>query len=86
MTRTSPSNRIPIRRWRRINAGRVLVGCPSCHTEAVLQHTIDDKGNLHPSLICPCCDFHYFARLEGYGPDVSTGPDISEADKAADGQ
>lgn len=46
----------------------VRVGCPGCGGLASLDdHTIDEHGNVEPSLVCPYrCSFHESVTLGGW--------------------
>jgi hypothetical protein len=46
------------------------IGCPICGCHARLNHTIDAKGIVTPSLVCPHkgCTFHEWGELEGWAP------------------
>ena len=54
--------------WWPLLPNGTLVTCPSCGATAALDHTVDDEGNVSPSLVCPAdgCGFHEFVRLEGW--------------------
>lgn len=60
--------------WRGAIAGDVrtaTASCPKCGKVASLSgHTIDDAGQVTPSLVCPYldCDFHEYIQLEGWTP------------------
>lgn len=47
---------------------QTFVRCGACGTTLALNHKVDD-GNVSPSIVCPIggCNWHVFARLEGYG-------------------
>lgn len=45
------------------------LGCPGCHYGAVLDHEIDAKGRVSPSVACPNCSYHESGVvLEGWVP------------------
>lgn len=53
----------------------VVIHCPSCGKHGTIhqpgdpdRHTIDEHGNVHPSLVCPHggCQFHEWGKLEGW--------------------
>lgn len=49
--------------------GRVVfIRCPECKEKARTDHSVDDFGNISPSVVCPFegCDFHDYVRLEGW--------------------
>ena len=49
--------------------------CPSCGRRMSIAsrvHSVSEDGTLAPSLVCPyACDFHVFARLDGWVPGES---------------
>lgn len=57
--------------WKAASGGAAIVQCPDCGRcfgvgPGVSQHEIDHNGNVHPSVICPRCDFHEFMHLDGW--------------------
>jgi hypothetical protein len=63
----TPMDEIPASDWRRWR-GRVLVRCPGCREELPLDHTVRDDGLIEPSLDCPNCPYHAYAKLVGWTP------------------
>lgn len=57
------------------------VCCPNGHISSLSDHTIDDKGKVHPSLICPWpgCDFHEDVKLDGWNPVQNNAPEDGDA-------
>ena len=46
-----------------------LMSCPECGKIAALSdHTIEEDGSVHPSVVCPRdnCTFHKHIQLEGW--------------------
>lgn len=44
-----------------------LVGCPGCDgTISLRRHEIDPDGVVTPSVVCPLCGWHDYARLKGW--------------------
>lgn len=63
-----------IKKWRLADADdkkfKAFVWCPSCELRSgIVGHTIDTKGKLSPSFVCPHdgCDFHDNVQLDEYG-------------------
>lgn len=58
-----------------------IVSCSRGHvgTAAPHIHTINADGSLNPSWVCPryACDWHVFARLEGWLADPPAYPDVN---------
>lgn len=57
--------------WHAVLDGKpsAIVTCPSCGGHGGLHdHSVDDEGNVTPSLVCPhgSCTFHDFVRLDGW--------------------
>ena len=59
------TERAVVHSWRRWEHG-VIVRCPQCENECPLDHTVDAKGNVDPSLNCPNCPYHETVRLVGW--------------------
>ena len=58
---------------------RILICCPECGTTGMLPHRIDEKGGVHPSILCSTkgCTFHTQPNtLEGW--DLGERPDTKE--------
>lgn len=51
--------------WKKFGSS-VIVTCPQCKKKAALDHTIEEDGDVNPSLICPFCGYHKFIKLEGW--------------------
>lgn len=67
-------SRTLITEWHAWFAGslrRVEVECPKCEEKYVLDHNIDEQGNISPSLDCPTedCDFHEMCQLTHWPKD-----------------
>lgn len=47
---------------------KAIINCPECTTDISIrsEHTINNTGHVHPSLVCPVCDFHEFVKLEDW--------------------
>lgn len=45
----------------------VRVRCPKGHV-GILDHSVAADGTVSPSVECQSCDWHVFARLEGWPP------------------
>lgn len=59
---------------------RVQVECPKCEERYLLDHKIDDHGNISPSLDCPTedCDFHEHCQLSHWTLDPRDAFDNTE--------
>lgn len=64
----------------RFPSGRTaIISCPKCGFSASLRdHSIDDNGDVNPSLVCPGegCGFHEWITLAGWEP--LPGHELSE--------
>lgn len=60
-----PVTRVVIKKWVRMGA-RVVVTCPRCGFRSTLDHHVDAHGKVHPSVVCPMCDFHEWVTLGGW--------------------
>jgi len=56
---------IPRKDWLKIGPS-VIVTCPQCRKKAALDHTIEEDGDVNPSLICPFCGYHNWVKLEDW--------------------
>ena len=58
--------RIPRSDWSKHRAV-VYVLCPgSCQQRYRLDHAVDARGHVDPSLDCPTCELHDYVLLEGW--------------------
>jgi len=44
----------------------ILVKCGNGHICSINNHTIEDNGDVNPSLVCPKCEWHHFVTLVGW--------------------
>ena len=56
---------IPSSDWSKMG-GVVYLVCPGCGARVALNHDVADDGKITPSLDCPSCEFHDYARLLGW--------------------
>jgi hypothetical protein len=81
----SDSKSVPVPHWRPFKAHTVpwetsprvgQVVCSRGHGSdiSLAVHQVADDGTLHPSYVCPTpgCDFHVWARLDGWEPPSET--------------
>lgn len=61
---------IPFTHWT-IHGECVIVKCPLCGYQAMLDHEIGKSGIVYPSIACPRneCRFHEWVRLAGWKDD-----------------
>lgn len=45
---------------------KATVTCANGHTMTLRSHTVDGKGEVRPSLVCPLCAFHEWVTLAGW--------------------
>ena len=77
--RGSNDRKFEVGRWRPWKQGppeapaklrdTAAIQCPRCHCcFSVVNHKIDARGNVSPSVVCPHkgCTFHEFVRLVGW--------------------
>lgn len=60
---------IPEDKWAVVQRDKkplLKVECPGCGLKGDLDHTVDEKGHVQPSLDCPECPYHEFVQLEGW--------------------
>ncbi len=41
----------------------VWIGCPACGQNALLDHGVDENGDVNPSLVCDNCGYHEYVHL-----------------------
>ncbi len=44
------------------NKATARIGCPGCGQAALLDHTVDENGDVNPSLLCDC-GYHEYVHL-----------------------
>lgn len=54
----------------KLSGVKALCCCPNGHQGSLVNHTIDDDGEVHASYLChrADCGFHVFARLDNWIP------------------
>jgi C4-type Zn-finger protein len=53
------------------NKGALFWGCPECgQTHKLVTHSINEDGQVMPSVVCGKCDFHEYIVLEEVSPEA----------------